>query len=122
MVTLIESLGVALMDAGVTGVHLIEAPPEPSPAVVLRPYAATADPELPIGRQSIQCMVRAKSLPESEALAWKCYKALLEAVPAADRRVFSITPRQEPFFLDRDDKRRYLHVFNFDVRVGHKEV
>ena len=90
--------------------------------MVLRPYAATADPELPIGRQSIQCMVRAKSLPESEALAWKCYKALLEAVPAADRRVFSITPRQEPFFLDRDDKRRYLHVFNFDVRVGHKEV
>lgn len=119
--TMLEALRASLLEAGVAWwTSLIEAPPDKDTALVLRPYASAADQDIPVGRQSVQCLARAPTFAESEAMSWAAYKAILAAAPACDRRVLSIVPRQEPFFMDRDDAGRYRHVFNFDVLATHE--
>ena len=72
--TLLEALRQTLVDQNVQSVYLLSVSPEICPAVVLRPYASRSEIDIPIGRQSIQCFIRATSFPESEQIAWKCFK------------------------------------------------
>ena len=122
--TLLEALRQTLVDQNVQSVYLLSVPPEICPAVVLRSYASRSEIDIPIGRQSIQCFIRATSFPESEQIAWECFKifADLHHSNLADRFIYSVILHQEPFYLEKDERNQYLHIFNFDVLCRHKEV
>lgn len=124
MATLVVALREIVVAAGLSAgtVFLIEAPPNKDLAVVLRPYASSAEIDIPVGWQSVQCMTRAPTFAASEDYSWKAFNAIISSAPVCDRLIFSVVPRQEPFFLDRDDAGRYRHVFNISVFLAHKEV
>lgn len=118
--SLLQTARDALVNVGIYA-YMVNAPDE-TPAVVIVPYNPDTDPDLPMGRQSFHVRVRTDAYVDGEDLAWKAFKAIREADwSVADRKVHSVIPRQEPFFLGLDDTDKYVHEFNFDVIANWKE-
>lgn len=121
MPSLIQVIRAAIVGAGVSPVYMIDAPDE-APVVLVIPYNSDSDSDLPLGRQSFHVRVRTDAYPEGESMAWTVFMAVMEADwSTADRKVHSVVPRQEPFFLGIDDGGKYVHEFNFDVIANWKE-
>lgn len=115
-----------------------------APYVVLRNYGGGApDPMRPIPTMSVQIMATAKTRTAAQDLAEKIYEAcfddeegtqgdlprhhwtiagmkIVNNAVAADAgtsyEVLLMTPSQQPYALEVDDKGRHQAVFNFDVR------
>lgn len=120
MTTLVQALRTELINAGLENVFVTTAP-DISPCVLLTPYSSDTSVYIPLGRQSIQCRIRADTYAESESMAWQAFLTIVEAKPACDRTVKSIVPLQEPFFIGFDEGNNFIHTFNFDVVAIWKE-
>jgi len=112
--TLIEGIRNVLVAAGMSSVFCGEIPSSVGDGVSVSDYTSRADPEIPLGRVSVQVVARASAYAESQRLAWVAYNALLASKPTCDRTVKAMVPRQEPFFLRRDEAGNYVQVFNLD--------
>lgn len=113
--TLVEGIRNVLVAAGLTSSFCVEMPSSVVEGVAVLAYGGTADAEIPVSRVSVQVKARSASYVEAERLAWVAFKALESAVPVCDRTVIrKPIPRQEPFFLMRDEVGNYVQAFNLD--------
>lgn len=113
--TLVEGVRAVLEGAGLDNAFCVEIPSDVSDGVAVLAYAGATDAEIPVSRVSVQVKTRAASYVDSERLAWDAFKALQETLPDCDRAVIRAPiPRQEPFYLMRDQAGNYVHVFNVD--------
>lgn len=113
--TLLEGIRSVLVSAGLTSTFCVEIPSSVADGVAVLAYAGVADSEIPVGRVSVQVKTRSASYVEAERLAWVAFKALESTLPVCDRTVIrKPIPRQEPFFLMRDEAGNYVQAFNLD--------
>lgn len=113
--TLVEGIRNVLVTAGLTNSFCVEIPSSVVDGVAVLAYGGTADSEIPVSRVSVQVKARSASYTEAERLAWVAFKALESALPVCDRTVIrKPIPRQEPFFLMRDEDGNYVQAFNLD--------
>lgn len=116
--TLIDAIRQALLDAGVTPVYLAGGMPDTKDdGVTVNPYMGEpvdADQTVVGDIQRVQIYVRGKSYQSGYDLAWKAYKALLQAmvgqVVFEGYRILEFL--QSPSYIGRDEKQRYLSSFN----------
>ncbi|WP_448807465.1 minor capsid protein [Aminobacterium colombiense] len=120
MTTLVQALRTELINAGLENVFVTTAP-DISPCILLTPYGSDTSIYIPLGRQSIQCRIRADTYAGSESIAWQAFLAIVEAKPACNRIVKGIVPHQEPLFIGFDEGNNFIYTFNFDVIAIWKE-
>lgn len=109
--------------AGIDSVYVIDSANQTGDTVTLMPYGSSIANGVPVGYQSIQVRIAGSTFAASEELAWRAYNAVSGQIPAGtDRRILGvIEPKQEPYFLEKDAKNRYIHVFNIEVAATWKD-
>lgn len=114
--TLVEAIQASLTQAGVENVYIIDCP-EKGSAVMVTPYMATSYDDVPLSEQRFQVYCACDSFGQSEALAWRAFRALEGMSPVGCDRVVvgRIRSVQEPYFLDKDALGRYVHAFSIAV-------
>ncbi|MEG1501960.1 MAG: minor capsid protein [Synergistaceae bacterium] len=116
--TLVEAIRQVVIDKGINAVYIVDAPVA-GECVLITPYMAETHEGAEASENKFQLYCASDTFVTSESLAWKVFRSLEGAIPPkCDRQILgSVYALQEPFFLDKDAKNRYIHCFNIAVNA-----
>lgn len=71
-------------------------------------------------RPQVQIMVKSTEMSLAETAIFELYNALSpegnhQKTMDINGKTMLVIPKQSPFYLDKDDKRRHVYVFNVDI-------
>ena len=71
-------------------------------------------------RPQVQVMVKSTEMSLAETVIFELYNALspkdnFQKTMDINGKTMLVKPKQSPFYLDKDEKRRHVYVFNVDI-------
>jgi hypothetical protein len=94
---------------------MIEDDDKKNTSVLISPMQGFVTLDIPIYTANFQILTRAKQYSEASDLSWKVFRIVEDYIPKdADDYVFGFpSMTQQPSYIGKDDKKRYVFSFNF---------